>query len=258
VRRVLRIVNVLVALATMASALAVLSSDLTVAGYREHYRDALWFVALYAAVQAMMVVEFARDGPFVPWLALAKAAAAWFFLLNFLTLWPYWRTWTPARYVYQLFEWGEDRKVGVLALVFLGRGVFNTLNAMYFTAPWWRALRARRPLLGRAVTALPVGATAFLVWAFLQLAHQELKTFSPEAQDVARIVLEGIDCDAVRAHTGRTTTDLRQRGERRYEVLIAYDCTVTRVVVRAEDGRIGTAAEPRAECCGRASGPESD
>ena len=135
-RLALRLVNVLVAFVTLASALAVLVSDLRVPGYREHYRDALWFVALYAAVQGVMLAAFARDGRLVPWLALSKTAAAYFFLAGFTHLWPYWRVWTPARYVYQLFEWGEDGQVGLMALVFLGRGAFNTLNAMYFTTPW--------------------------------------------------------------------------------------------------------------------------
>ena len=105
-RRALRLVNVLVALVTLASALAVLGSDLTVPGYRDHYRDALWLVTAYAAVQVVMLAAFARDTWLVPWLALAKAAAAWLFLANFTALWPYWTTWTPARYVYQLFDWG--------------------------------------------------------------------------------------------------------------------------------------------------------
>jgi hypothetical protein len=91
--------------------------------------------------------------------------------------------------------------------------------------------------------------TAFFVWTFVQLAAEEAKTFSPDAAGIARIVLEGLDCEAVRANAGRTTTDVRQRGERRYEVAIRYDCALTRVVVSAEDGRIGTAAGPRAECC---------
>jgi hypothetical protein len=249
VRRALRIVNVLVALVTLASALAVLVSDLGVEGYRAHYRDAVWFVALYAAFQILVIVEFARDGRLVPWIALAKAAAAWLFLVNFVALWPYWRTWTPARYVYQAFEWGEGGTIGLFALVFLGRGAFNTANAMYFTASWWRPLRARRPLLGRVVTAVPIAAVALLVWGFLRLVSEEVRTFSPDAADVARLVLADLDCDRVRANAGRTTTDLRQRGERRYEVRIAYDCAVTRVTVRAEDGRIGTAAEPRTQCC---------
>src|SRR5439155_25851948 len=112
VRLALRLANVAVALVTLVSALAVLASDLAVPGYREHYRDALWFVALYAVVQAVVLIAFARDGRLVPWLALLKAAAAYVFLLNFFALWPYWRTWTPARYVYQLFEWTGSRNVG--------------------------------------------------------------------------------------------------------------------------------------------------
>jgi len=44
-------------------------------------------------------------------------------------------------------------------------------------------------------------------------------------------------------------TDLRQRGERRYRVEITYGCDLTRVLVQAEDGRIGTAAEPQPACC---------
>ncbi len=248
-RLAIRVVNVLVAVATLASALAVLASDLAVPGYREHYRDALWFVALYSVVQMTMIVGFARDARPVPWLALLKAVAAYLFLANFLALWPYWRTWTPARYVYQLFESASGHQVPLFALVFLGRGAFNTVNATYFTAPWWRPLRVRRPLVGRLVTGVPIGLTALFVWIFLQLSADEAKTFSPDAADVARIVLHGLECDAVRTHAGRTTTDLRQRGERRYEVAIAWDCALTRVVVQAEDGRIGTAAGPRSECC---------
>ena len=249
VRLALRIVNVVIALVTLASALAVLVSDLRVPGYRAHYGDALWFVTLYAAVQGAMLVGFARDGRLVPWLALAKAVAAYLFLAGFTSLWPYWRVWTPARYVYQLFELGEDRQVGLMALVFLGRGAFNTLNAMYFTAPWWRPLRVRRPLLGRVITAGPMAATVLFVWTFFALQREEARTFSAEAQDVARVVYEGLDCDAVRAHAGTTTTDLRQRGERRYHVQIAYGCALTRVLVRAEDGRIGTVAGPQLACC---------
>jgi hypothetical protein len=249
VRRALRIVNVLVALGTLASALAVLVSDLRVPGYRQHYHDALWFVALYAAVQGAMLVEFARDGRLVPWLAAAKAIAAWLFFAGFTRLWPYWRVWTPARYVYQLFEWGEDTSLGLMALVFLGRGAFNTANAAYFTWPWWSRLRARRPLLGRLATTVLMAAMVLFVWLFVMLQREEQHIFSPEARDVARLVLDGLDCDAVRAHAGETTTDMRQRGDRRYEVHIAYGCALTRVLVRAEDGRIGAVEGPQLECC---------
>jgi hypothetical protein len=249
VRRTLLIVNVLVALATLASALAVLVSDVVDPGYRAHYRDALWFVAVYVAVQVVMVVAFARDGPLVPWLACAKAAVAALFLASFTSLWPYWAVWTPARYVYQVFEWNGEPTIALFAMIFLGRGAFNVANAMFFTAPWWRSLRVRRPLVGRLVTAVPIGGVAVCVWLFLQLSGEEKRTFSADATEVARLVLDGVDCDAVRAHAGKTTTDVRQRGDRRYEVAIAYTCPIVRVVVRAEDGRVGTAAMPRPDCC---------
>jgi hypothetical protein len=252
VRFALRLLNVAIALVTLASALAVLWSDLFVPGYRVHYRDALWFVTLYAVIQVVMLVEFARDGRWVPWLAAAKMVAAYLFLANFTVLWPYWRTWTPARYVYQLFDWGGV-KIGLFALVFLGRGAFNTVNAMYFTQGWWGPLRRSRPLLGRLVTAVFVAGTAFTVWAFLQLVREEARTFSPEAQEVAQFVLQTLDCEAIRTKGGETTTDLRQSGERRFQVQITYGCELTRVVVRAEDGRLGTAAGPREECCAEPS-----
>jgi len=54
---------------------------------------------------------------------------------------------------------------------------------------------------------------------------------------------------AVRAKDGQTTTDLRQQGERRYQVRITYGCALTRVSVRAEDGRSGAAAGSQLACC---------
>ena len=248
-RRALRWLNVAIALVTLASGLAVLGSDLLVTGYRELHRDALGFVVAYCAAQVLMVVEFARDGRLVPWLAVAKALAACLFFASFFTSGLYWMAWTPGRYVYQLFVWGEETKVGLFALAFLGRGTFNTLNAFYFTRPWWGPLRVRRPLIGRAVTAVPVAAAALCTWAFLALVREETTTFSSDAQDVARTVLAGVDCEEVRANEGKTMTDLRQRGERRYRVEITYGCDLTRVLVQAEDGRIGTAAEPQPACC---------
>jgi hypothetical protein len=62
-------------------------------------------------------------------------------------------------------------------------------------------------------------------------------------------VYHGLDCETVRTRAGQTTDDLRQRGDRRYQVRIVYGCALTRVVVAAEDGRIGTIAGPRLECC---------
>ena len=249
VDRALRMLNALVALATLASALAVLASDLLVPGYRAHYRDALWFVAAYAALQAFMLVQFVRGGRLVPGLVLAKTAAAYAFLAAFLVVWPQWRYWTPGRYVYELFAWGDGSAVGLFALVFLGRGAFNTVNAVYFWRSGLLRLRARRPLLGRVVTVLPIGVTVLCVWTFLGLVQQEQRTFSADARDIAREIVAGLDCEAVRARTGQTTTDLRRRGERSYQVEIVWGCPQTRVTVHAEDGRLGTASEARAECC---------
>src|SRR2546427_10238502 len=240
-RRVLRWLNVAIALVTLASGLAVLGSDLLVAGYREVHRDAVWFVVAYCALQTLMIAEFARHGSLVPWLAFAKALATFLFFASFFTSGLYWMTWTPGRYLYELFAWGEETKVGLYALAFLGRGTFNTLNAFYFTRPWWGPLRVRRPLLGRAVTAVPIGVAAFCTWAFLGLVREEAKTFSPDAQDVARTVLESVDCEKVRAYEGKTTTDLRQRGERRYHVEIPYGCELPPALVRAAGGRSATA-----------------
>jgi len=250
VRTALRLIQAFVSLVTLASALAVLWSDLTVPGYREHYRDAVWFVTLYAAMQLGLLVGFFRDGPHVKWLALAKAVAAWLFLVNFLALWPYWKVWTPARYVYVLFEqWGGGSQVGLMALVLLGRGAFNTLAAFYFTREWWMPLRERMPLLGRIVTILPVAATGGCIWFFMMLVSEELRTFSPEAHAVAREVVLTAPCEQVRAREGTTTEDVRQRGDRRYEVRVSWSCALTRATVRVPDGRIGTFAAPRAECC---------
>jgi hypothetical protein len=249
VRLFVRALCALAALASLASALAVLVSDLFVPGYREHYRDALWFVASYAAVQLFLVVEFARDGRYVPWLAALRAAAAWAFLAFFVQLWPAWRWWTPGRYVYQLFDWGETSKIGLFALVFLGRGAFNTFAAFYFSERWWRPLRADRPLLGRLVTAAAIGGIVLCVWAFFQLIREEKLTVSPEAQAVAQVVYQGLDCAAVRAKAGQTTTDLRQQGDQRYLVRITWGCALTRVTVRTEDGRVGAAAGSQLECC---------
>jgi hypothetical protein len=250
----IRLLNAGVALVTFASALAVLVSDVFVAGYREHYHDALWFVALYAGVQAWMVVEFARGGRFMAAMAIARAAAAYLFLINFLSLWPRWMTWTPARYVYQLFTWGDASRIGLMVFVFLGRGAGNTLNLTYWTRERWMRLRVTRPLLGRAVTALPIMIAALCVWLFLQLVHEETTTYSADADVVARLVADGLDCAAVAGHAGTTTHDVRQRGDRRYDVAITWGCPLTRVVVRAQDGRIGAATSARPECCAGGDG----
>ena len=249
VRITFRLAHALVALATLASAVAVLVSDLAVAGYREHYRDAVWFVAIYVAVQAGLLAGFLRDGPHVKWLALVKAIAAWLFLANFFVLWPYWKMWTPARYVYLVFEQSNGSQLALMAFVLLGRGAFNTLSAFYFTREWWMPLRDRMPLVGRIVTMLPVAVAGLCVWFFVALAAEEYRTFSPEAYAVAEEILATAPCEQVRERAGTTTEDVRQRDDRRYEVRITWACELTRVIVRTPDGRLGTFAAPRTECC---------
>ncbi len=248
-----RFLNAAVALATLASAVVVLVSDVTDPAYRAHYRDAIWFVAAYCAVQLGLLVEFARGGPSQRLLVLAKTAAAYGFLLALAHLWPYWKVWTPARYVYLIFELPSGSQVGLMALVLLGRGAFNTVNVMVYTEEWWYPLRLRRPILGRVVTAAFVGVTVLCVWLFFGLVREEARTFSGEAQEVAEMVLATLDCDAIRAHTGQSTADVRQHGDRTYGVAIAYDCPTIQVRVHAEDGRVGTAAATRPECCGEPS-----
>jgi acyl-CoA synthetase (AMP-forming)/AMP-acid ligase II len=242
-------VHVAIALVTLLSALAVLGSNLLDPNYRLHFRDALWFVLAYTAVQVAAVHTFARDTWLVPWFALAKTAAAYLFLATFVVIGRFWMVWTPGRYVYQLFDWGEGAKIGLYAMVFLGRGAFNTLSAFVFTSGWWLPLRARYPLAGRAVTALPIAIAVFCMWAFTEMVRLDAASFSAEAHDVARRVFDDLACAEITARSGETTTDLRQQGERRFVVRISFGCAETRVVVQAEDGKLGTAGGPRHECC---------
>ncbi len=243
-RRVMRWTNVLVGVVTLASGLAVLGSDLLEPGYREAHGDALWLIVAYPAAQVVIIDAFWRDTWLVPWLALAKTLAAYVFLLSFIPAGPYWIAWTPGRYVYQLFDWGEGTELVLFTMVYFGRGVWNTVNAFYFTAPWWRPLRIRRPLLGRALTAVPMAAVILCVWMFVELVR------AADAHDVARLVYRDLDCATIRARAGETTTDRRERGRRRYIVRIIYGCPVTRVLVADDGGRIGTVAGRRADCCG--------
>jgi hypothetical protein len=254
-RRTQRWSNVLVSFLSVASSLAVLASDLVVAGYREHYGDALPFVVGYTALQAWFLVAFVRQSPWMPWITIAKALGAYVFLLTFTVIGPAWMAVTPSRYVYLLFDWGPSTKIGMFAFVFLGRGAWNTFNAFMATEPWWRPLRSSRPLLGRLVTLAPVAVIVLCVWAFLTLVKLDAKTFSPEAADVARLVLGDIDCATIRQRGGTTTTDVRQRGTTTYQVEIRYGCAATQVVVRAEDGRLGTASAARPECCADHASP---
>ncbi len=254
-RPTLRWLNVLVTLVTLASAIAVLWSDLFVAGYRTHYGDALPFVLGYLAIQLWFLVVFVRGNRWMPWVAIAKTLGAYLFLLTFVVVGPAWMAVTPARYVYLLFDWGPTVKIGLFGFVFLGRGAWNTFNAFVLTEDWWRPLRITRPLVGRLGTLVPVTLIVTCVWAFFQLVHLDAETFSPEAGEVAHVILADLDCETIRTRDGQTTTDVRQRGTAKFEVEIAYGCAATRVMVRAEDGRFGTAVEPRGECCADRSTP---
>jgi hypothetical protein len=251
VHRTLRYVYAAAVAVTLASGLAVLAQDLLVPGYRAYHRDWIPFVAAYAAVQAFTLVELLRDGRWVPWLVAARAAVAYVFLLNLTSLWPAWRYWTPGRYVYQLLDVPGVFNLGLYALLFLGRGAFNTWSLLRFTEGWWKPLRQRHPFAGRLVTAGFVAGLVFPAWAFLVVVTQEAKIYSPEAEAVAREVLHGITCETVREKAGQQTTDLRRRGETNYHVQIAYDCAVIRVVVRMEDGRVGSYSASPGDCCVR-------
>ena len=243
-RGALRAINVACALVALASALAVLGSGLLEPGYREAHGDAPALVLAYIGWQVLVAWAFARDLARVPWLALAKLLAAWAFLATFAVAGPYWMAWTPGRYVYQLFDWGVGAEVGLFALVWIGRGAWNTLNALYFTAPWWRPLRRRHPLVGRLVTAAAIALVVFCLWTFRELLRVG------HVRDVARAVFDQLDCATIRAHRGETTTDVRQGGARRYTVRIVYDCPQVRVIVADEDGRVATWTGGRGECCG--------
>jgi hypothetical protein len=249
VQRILRPLNVIATLVTLASGLAVLAQDLLVPGYREFHRDWVAFVAAYCGFQTLLLHQLLRRGPWLPWLIAARAATAYAFLLNLTSLWPQWRYWTPGRYVYQLFDVPGIFNLGLYTLIFLGRGAFNTWSLLAFTERWWRPLRRSHPFAGRVVTAGFVAGVVFPVWTFLVVITQEAKIYSPEAEAVAREVLHGVTCEMVQANAGQHTTDLRRRGDTSYHVQIAYDCAVTRVVVRMEDGRVGSYTGSPGDCC---------
>jgi hypothetical protein len=257
VQRILRHLNVLATMVTLASGVAVLAQDLLVPGYRGYHRDWVPFVAAYCASQALMLAQLLRQGPWLPWLIAARTAAAYAFLLVFFqnlpSIWPQWRYWTPGRYVYELVDVPGILNLGLYSLIFLGRGAFNTWSLMTFTEDWWRPLRRSHPFAGRLVTAGFVAGLVFPVWAFLVVITQEAKIYSPEAEAVAREVLDGITCEVVQEKAGQQTTDLRRRGSTNYHVQIAYDCAVTHVVVRMEDGRVGSYSGSPGDCCARAA-----
>jgi hypothetical protein len=247
----LRILNAVGAVACLASALAALGGNLTDPGYREHYRDAIWYVIVYAAFYAWVLYTFAWSANVrvAQAMGVIKAVGALAFISVFPAIGRTWMALTPGRYVYQLFDWGSEASVVLMAYVFLARGAWNTANAFALTRPIWFPLRQSRPLFGRIVTYIPVVITVLCVWAFLRLARMNAEEFSGEAHEIATIVANDIQCDEIRAKAGTTTTDVRQRGDRRYDVMIRWDCTDLRIIVRDPDGKAGTARTPRPECC---------
>jgi lysylphosphatidylglycerol synthetase-like protein (DUF2156 family) len=246
-----RILNSFGAAVCLASALAVLGGNLADPGYRAQYRDAIWFVLAYAAFYAWVLYAFAWSGRLrvAQALAVVKAIGAYGYLAVFPAVGRSWMVWTPGRYVYQLFDWGTEAGIVLMAYVFILRGAWNTVNAFTLTRDLWFPLRRRRPLFGRIVTMIPVAITVLCVWAFLRLARMNAEEFSPEAHEIADIVANDIQCDEIRAKAGTTTTDVRQRGDRRYDVMIRWDCTDLRIIVRDPDGKAGTTRTPRPECC---------
>ena len=253
-RRAILWLNALGTAVTLLSALAVLVSWLVDPAYRVYFGDSLLFVIGYAALQAWFLWSFVRDTPSVPTIAVMRALAGWIFIALFVSVGPLWMRLTPARYVYQLFDLGPEARLGLFALVLLGRGAFNTFSAFALTRDWWWPLRERRPVLGRLLTVVPVAIIVTFVWAFFQMVRLDVRTFSSDAYEVARLVLDGVDCPTLRERAGQTTTDLRQRGDRQYHVTIRWRCADMQVEVRAEDGRMGVARGPRLECC-RGAGP---
>ena len=249
-RRVLRWTNVCISGAALASGLAVLGSNLLDEGYRAHYRDSLLLVVAYLVFYGVVLIAFARDDRRTAHLAVAKAVGAYVFLATFVVLGPLWMARTPGRYVYLLFDWGHEASVVMMAYVILGRGLWNTLNALFFTAGWWMPLRVSHPLAGRVLTMLPIGLAAGFVALFVELRREEHQTYSPVADRVAEQVFASIDCAEIRAKQGTDTMDLRERSDgERFHVHVRWDCHALRVDVLDKDGRKGQYAGPRDECC---------
>jgi hypothetical protein len=120
---------------------------------------------------------------------------------------------------------------------------------MAYTMPWWTHMRARRPIVGRLLTAIPLLFIVTFVWTYRELVRVDRTTFSAEATRVAEEILAGIDCDAIRNAPEPATRDRRRRGEREYEVHIQWTCRDVIVLVEDPDGRIGTARASRPDCC---------
>jgi len=148
----LRILNIAATVLTLASGLGVLAQDLFVDGYREYHRDWVAFVAVYCGVQAYTLEQLILRGWALPWLIAARAAVAYVFLLNFTSLWPQWRYWTPGRYVYDLADIQGILNLGLFTLIFLGRGAGNTwsLIGATRTIPPVRCMTARNRSYNRS------------------------------------------------------------------------------------------------------------
>lgn len=273
--RTFRWLNVLAAVVSLASGVAVLLSNLLDPAYRTHFGDRLWVVAAYLGFYAWVLVAFVRATPAAPWLSVAKALGAYVFLTicaaipwlalgnsapskglgaflflsAFTTLTRQWTSATPGRYVYQLFDWGPDATAVFVAFVFLGRGAWNTVNAFTLTRDWWLEVRARRPLVGRLLTAVPVSLVVLSFWGFFLVARLEHTTSSPEADEVARQVTDALTCDDIREKNGTTTTDVRMRGDRRFEVMVRWGCPTSVALVRTPEDKVGSAGTTRSECC---------
>lgn len=254
-RRVLLYLNLGAGAVCLASGAACLGSWLTDPGYRTHYGDPLWLLLAYVGFYAWVLRSMWRDDAWTTRLALVKTVGAYVFLAAFPAVGPAWMARTPGRYVYELFRWGPGLEWILMGYVLLGRGLWNTANAMAFTLPWWSRLRTARPIVGRVLTMIPIALMVSFVWLYRELVRLERTTFSAEAIAVAHEILDGIDCEEIRAADTPVTRDRRRRGDRIYDVEIRWECRDLQVLVRDPEDRIGAARAPRPECCPDAGAP---
>lgn len=232
---------------SLASALLVTWRDLSSPAYRAARGDMVPLVIAYAALQLFATREFVRDGRWVALLALGRALAAYAFLALFV---PYGNAWmhrTPGRYVYAAAS--SDPPIALFALVFLGRGLFNTASAAVLTAPWWRPWAERHRALARAAALVPAALGALFAWLFVAMVRFELATYSPLATRMAREIAARLDCATIRRRRGEVETVEGRGKEGVFQVQIAYDCENLLVIVTAPDGRRGSVRASRIACC---------
>src|SRR5262249_37627060 len=74
------------------------------------------FVAGYAVLQAWFLWSYVRDTPSVGLVAVLRAVAGWILIALFVSVGPLWMRITPGRYVYQLFDWGPEARIGLFVL----------------------------------------------------------------------------------------------------------------------------------------------